>query len=472
MDFNPIEYIAKRMSGFNPASYLQNKYQQVKQRIASDPEMNVYFGIGQTGAQGLKSAIHVGREVFNASSPLAYAMQQAGNPQGPPQDLLSQIGHMPQSLAMAPIAKKGAAELVELYTSKAGLPQSNAGKLLSLDKTRASRIAEEYEKLQHNPADPAVQSAYNALVNETLEQFKVLKESGLKIKRIKPGMKNPYPNGSKDVIKDITENNTLWFYPTESGFGSGEAASHPLLAKTAEMHEGKPLLANDVFRIVHDYFGHTPGGHSFGPLGEENAWNAHMRMFSPEAQKALTTETRGQNSWVNFGPHGEANRANPANTKYAEQKAGLLPDWVMSDVTYREEPIKLVHYSPKEGLTHIDPAKMGTGIRSEEYRRGLPEVPRSNYYREGTEPETIVTGAAKSQYITEIPESSLYDLNTDKEGLVKKALESNQGAWNPDLIYKEIKNAGYKGLHNSGSRMPGTVHVFEALPVKSSKKLP
>jgi len=33
----------------------------------------------------------------------------------------------------------------------------------------------------------------------------------------------------------------------------------------------------------------------------------------------------GQNSWVNFGPKGEANRANPAKTQYAEQKATLLP---------------------------------------------------------------------------------------------------------------------------------------------------
>jgi hypothetical protein len=40
----------------------------------------------------------------------------------------------------------------------------------------------------------------------------------------------------------------------------------------------------------------------------------------------MTVETRGQNSWVNFGPHGEHNRANPAETKYAEQKATVIPD--------------------------------------------------------------------------------------------------------------------------------------------------
>jgi len=68
--------------------------------------------------------------------------------------------------------------------------------------------------------------------------------------------------------------------------------------------------------------------------GEENAFQAHMRMFSPEAQKALATETRGQNSWVNFGPKGAENRANPANTTYATQKAGILPDWAINEGRY------------------------------------------------------------------------------------------------------------------------------------------
>ena len=68
--------------------------------------------------------------------------------------------------------------------------------------------------------------------------------------------------------------------------------------------------------------------------GEENAFQAHMRMFSPEAQKALATETRGQNSWVNFGPKGAENRTNPANTTYATQKAGILPDWAINEGRY------------------------------------------------------------------------------------------------------------------------------------------
>jgi hypothetical protein len=42
----------------------------------------------------------------------------------------------------------------------------------------------------------------------------------------------------------------------------------------------------------------------------------------------MTTETRGQNSWLNYGPHGEANRtARTEDTVFAPQKVGILPHW-------------------------------------------------------------------------------------------------------------------------------------------------
>lgn len=72
-------------------------------------------------------------------------------------------------------------------------------------------------------------------------------------------------------------------------------------------------------------------GYGFGPRGEENAWLTHSQMFSPVAQKAMTTETRGQSAWVNFGGHnydadGRHRHTPLANRPYATQKAALLPD--------------------------------------------------------------------------------------------------------------------------------------------------
>lgn len=57
-----------------------------------------------------------------------------------------------------------------------------------------------------------------------------------------------------------------------------------------------------------------------------------MAMYTPLARRAEPSETRGQNSWVNFGPHAEANRtASGGDTVYAPQKIGLLPQWVVDE---------------------------------------------------------------------------------------------------------------------------------------------
>jgi hypothetical protein len=217
-------------------------------------------------------------------------------------------------------------QVAESYAKSKGIKLSPTP-AVNVNPEHGKQIASSYEGMKHSPGDPAVQKAYGALINETMDQFNHIKNSGLKISKIKPGMANPYKN-SKDVMHDIHNNNHLWFFPTEGGFGSEGSApkDHPLLTPTKILHEGSPLLANDVFRIVHDYFGHAKEGHTFGPKGEHSAFLTHKQMYSPEAQKALATETMGQNNTVNFGKHGEENRKNPQKTVYADQKAGLLPE--------------------------------------------------------------------------------------------------------------------------------------------------
>lgn len=221
-------------------------------------------------------------------------------------------------------------ELAKEYMESRGL-KDVVRPYAKVDPSTGAAIAKAYEAMPHSPSDPATKSAYQALIDETLAQYQKVKELGLNIEKIKPGMENPYTKGSSQVFDDINKNKHLWYYPTESGFGTQNAITdNPLLAKTSEMINGEPMLANDVFRVVHDVMAHGKEGLPFGPRGEENAWREHSLMYSPEALKALTSETRGQNSWVNYGPHGEANRASPGNTIYADQKSGILPDWALS----------------------------------------------------------------------------------------------------------------------------------------------
>jgi hypothetical protein len=63
-------------------------------------------------------------------------------------------------------------------------------------------------------------------------------------------------------------------YPTDSGFGKAgfEATDNPLLGDSGVVIDGMPLKNNDLFRIVHDYFGHIKEGVGFRASGEDNAF--------------------------------------------------------------------------------------------------------------------------------------------------------------------------------------------------------
>lgn len=218
--------------------------------------------------------------------------------------------------------------VADSYAATRGIKLNHNIPASKVDPKNAAKIADAYHQAQHTPNDPHVKSAYDALIGETKAQYQHMLNNGLKVTKMQPNQPNPYKT-SKDLFNDIKNNNHIAYFPTDQGYGSGDQVSdHPMLQATEHMDaEGKPMLANDIFRVVHDYFGHAKEGNGFGANGEEGAWKHHMQMYSPMAQKALTAETRGQNSWVNYGPHGETNRANPANTKYADQKATILPDW-------------------------------------------------------------------------------------------------------------------------------------------------
>ena len=216
------------------------------------------------------------------------------------------------------------------YMKSAGLPYNPPKDYKPVDPDRATRIAGEFGKMKHDPSHPDVKASYDAMKNETLAQYQHMKKSGLKIDWIKDGQEDPYKKTPHMGAADVRDNNHLWAYKTEHGFGSGGTSDsdHPLLQDSGEESGGHKMLHNDVFRVVHDYFGHFKEGNGFRAGGEENAWRQHSAMYSPLARGAMTSETRGQNSYVNYGPNGEHNRkASAGDTIYADQKVGLMPDW-------------------------------------------------------------------------------------------------------------------------------------------------
>ena len=391
-------------------------------------------------------------------------------------------------------------DIADKYAASKGLKLDH-GSSTKVDPDKATRIAQAYHEMEHNPHHPKVQAAYGAMIKETSDQFQHLKDSGLKISRIEDHHDNPYPRGSKDMLNDLHNNNHLWYYPTDSGFGSDEEQSHsdhPLLQPSDHHHEGKPLLANDVFRIVHDVFGHGKEGSSFGPHGEENAWGQHMQMYSPLAQKALTSETRGQNSWVNFGPHGENNRKDPANTVYANQKAGLLPDWA-SESNTPETPnllkseddsyMDLVHFSNTAGLENLSSSHQGSAGAGREdknisssrsildaQKRDYKKQPYLHTYVANTGDAESMFNNAPAKYHIRMPKDKIYDLSQDKLGIFEQVKNDHKGLYapgehaisHPDLVHSKIRDAGFLGFKvgsHPDSRFRDSVMFYHDVPV-------
>lgn len=225
-------------------------------------------------------------------------------------------------------------DVADQYMASTGRPYTPPERYIPTNVEKATQTAREYDALPM--FDPKALPSYDAMIAETLKQYEAIKRSGL---RITPtgAADYPYVGNPRAVAKDVADNNHMAFFKSidDGGFGtpsagSGAAFDHPMLRQSGLVEQGYPMTNNDLFRVVHDYFGHVKPGVGFRAAGEDNAWRSHAAMYSPEARPAMTSETRGQNSWVNYGPHGEFNRkASGADTIYSPQKVGLLPDWVM-----------------------------------------------------------------------------------------------------------------------------------------------
>ena len=229
-----------------------------------------------------------------------------------------------------------------------------------LNVERAKKIAKAYDNMKHDPTDPKVRKAYERMAKETLAQYEAMLEAGF---RVEVNNNEPYGN-SAEMIEDLRQNRRMKIFSTESGFGESEITEqqrneNPLLQRTKYKDaNGIPLLVNDVFRAVHDFFGHAELGNSFGPKGEENAWNVHVRMYSPLAALAMTSETRGQNSYVNFsGVNEQVNKmrdeAAELRKQGKEEEAQALVAEIYDNFLFADQKVGLlpVEYSIPDGMS-------------------------------------------------------------------------------------------------------------------------
>jgi len=304
---------------------------------------------------------------------------------------------------------------------------------------------------------------------------------------------------SPQMLEDALINKHLYT------FAGGDR--HQLLNKV-DPYTG--LNQNQVFRAVHDYFGHGTTGASFGPKGEELAYGTHSQLYSPLAKMAAATETRGQNSFVNYSGINADLQAQMiplkieqerlkrlgqdtsavdqklaelgAQTQYAEQKAFILPP-EMIDVNYAggvpdylkpyitpNNPTAATgyHFSNITDLTRTDPSKYGTGIKgAEDQRLRMADALRNRTYFY-TNPASREAGLGPNQYTADM--TSLYDVNADPDRLRQLARNYNQYQGIVDdvaatnAVERMSNQAGYEGIIT-----PNGIISFEPQVVKRIK---
>jgi hypothetical protein len=325
-----------------------------------------------------------------------------------------------------------------------------------------------------------IPAAYEQLGKENAQQLDKMLNQGMNLSYHKGDLN--YAN-SPQMLEDALINKHLYV------FGGGEP--HQLLNKI-DPYTG--LNENQVFRAVHDYYGHGTTGSQFGPKGEETAFAAHGQLYSPLAKMAAASETRGQNSFVNYSginadlhkeiadlrqaregvaraggdttPYDAKIRELGNQTQYAEQKAFLLPPEMISTeyqggmpeymkkyiTPNSPESMTGYHWSNIPDLTKTDPAKYGTGIKGAEANRlNMADALRNRTYFY-TNPESKEAGLGVNQYEAQLPNMYNTAQDPDKLNALARLYNNYQGIVDKDASTNALERianeAGYEGITN------------------------
>jgi hypothetical protein len=206
---------------------------------------------------------------------------------------------------------------------------ASVGRALTLGRSPvafARTMAADYDRAPRLRWSPSVRSAYRSWAWNNLAQYRAARAAGIDIWPWSEPTQ-PYCD-SAELVRSVRRTGTLYVYLTAVGHGpAGSTGFHPLRARSGIVERGVELTHNDVFRAVHDLFGHVLTGCDFGLRGELAAAGAHARLYSTGARLVLLTEHVGQVCWFFHGPHRANEGAEPAVAErpYPLQKVFLYP---------------------------------------------------------------------------------------------------------------------------------------------------
>jgi hypothetical protein len=226
------------------------------------------------------------------------------------------------------------------YRTENGIarPRSTDYSNVVMPRTASRQIARAYDKLPD--FDPHALPAFHAMRHEVGAQFE--------------HMTKPASKGGLGLHVDVSEEDP---YQEEGVHGIIRRARHDvesnnrLKVLATRVTGGHAVFSNDendMFRAVHDLYGHIGSGRGIDIHGEEAAYQKHASMFSPLARQALATETRGQNA----GLHATGN--------FVDQKVAVLPAHMQAAqfATSRSTPSELRRATASARNSHF---KQGLG---------------------------------------------------------------------------------------------------------------
>lgn len=362
--------------------------------------------------------------------------------------------------------RKIAAEYKKLNKIKGTAPLV----VTALETTVSEEMAREYELVEDRPNNPEVKKSYAALITETIAQYDFIVGKGLNVEKYQ-GKGEPYQD-SKEMLEDLRTNNTLKFLPNDEAFGEGAEIykdSIGLQPSGRFLEDGYQLTNSEVFRIVHDYFGHGILGNQFGAIGEENATLQHLDLYSDVAKPAVVFQTRGQNSWVNFSGENKevfsmfAEARKLKNEGKTEEAKKLLDK--------AREAFKFA--KPKEGIfknkynfkkydtarrireqEQIERANDGGTNDSNDLRNSLPIISKDNVTTRGINRRNRQGDTKIQSYV--LKNVTEISLPVEVQAAIKKAFpkittfpkifEIKDGA-----VYRELKMKGLEGVPMASS---------------------
>jgi Cell Wall Hydrolase len=357
----------------------------LRDKVNTDPELNKLLMLSRNESRPV--AQDGGRvEKGGGGSMISAALKAASrlgklHPEG--SGYIPKAG-MPETVNIPGIGRVEARPIEDLEAAKnklmAAQGRSTESPVLKpLNPLFSAKVADAFERMSHDPHDPLVKRSYDAMISNVMDQYNAAKDAGYDFHFLNKGEHDPYHLSPAQGYADLVNNRRLSVFPTDQGFGTlnKSADDNPLLRPVGRVGDKENAVANDAFRLVHDVNGHFgPGNPFFRAAGEERAYQLHAPTFDDAAIPALTAETRGQNSWVNYGPHGEANRAaDGATTTYADQKIGRLPEWTQGDI---DDYVRTLMHRADGGRTNAAEDTTAHDFDRQMLDSGEPQIPQHN----------------------------------------------------------------------------------------------